>query len=106
ALMTLYKLIWEDFCSWYLEVIKPEYGKPIDAKTYSHAVSFFEIVLKALHPSCPSLPKSSGRSLANGKKVQVLWLQNGQRRALRSLNTARSVNPRHWGAPSMAKEIS
>jgi len=106
ALMTLYKLIWEDFCSWYLEMIKPEYGKPIDAKTYSHAVSFFEIVLKALHPSCPSLPKSSGRSLANGKKVQVLWLQNGQRRALRSLNTARSVNPRHWGAPSMAKEIS
>jgi valyl-tRNA synthetase len=68
ALMTLYKLIWEDFCSWYLEMIKPEYGKPIDAKTYSHAVSFFEIVLKALHPFMPFITEELWQELSEREK--------------------------------------
>ena len=53
ALHTVYKLIWTDFCAWYLEIIKPEFGKPIDAETYNSTVSFFETLLKILHPFMP-----------------------------------------------------
>lgn len=53
ALHLIYKLIWDDFCSWYLEMIKPEFGKPIDGTTYERTVDFFEDVLKALHPFMP-----------------------------------------------------
>lgn len=53
ALMTLYKLIWDDFCSWYLELIKPDYQKPIDKYTYCKTVELFETLLKLLHPVMP-----------------------------------------------------
>jgi valyl-tRNA synthetase len=53
ALMTAYKLTWDDFCSWYLEMIKPEFGKPIDEDTYTKTVGFFETVLTVLHPFMP-----------------------------------------------------
>jgi valyl-tRNA synthetase len=53
ALLTIYKLIWDDYCSWYLEIIKPEFGKPIDEKTYQKTIEFFETLLKALHPFMP-----------------------------------------------------
>jgi valyl-tRNA synthetase len=53
ALMCIYKLIWDDYCSWYLEMIKPEFGKPIDQETYTKTVSLFETLLKALHPFMP-----------------------------------------------------
>jgi valyl-tRNA synthetase len=53
ALMTTYKLVWNDFCSWYLEMVKPEFGKPIDRTTYDATAKFFEKVLKMLHPFMP-----------------------------------------------------
>ena len=53
ALMTIYKLIWDDFCSWYLEMVKPEFGKPIDQITYKSTIGYFETLLKALHPMMP-----------------------------------------------------
>ncbi|SHH59114.1 valyl-tRNA synthetase [Chryseolinea serpens] len=53
ALMTAYKLIWDDFCAWYLEMIKPEFGKPIDEATYLTTVDFFERLMKVLHPFMP-----------------------------------------------------
>ncbi|PKP52184.1 MAG: valine--tRNA ligase [Bacteroidetes bacterium HGW-Bacteroidetes-1] len=53
ALMGTYKLIWDDFCSWYLEMIKPEYGKPIDALTLEQTISFFEKLMQMLHPFMP-----------------------------------------------------
>ena len=53
ALYGVYKLIWDDFCAWYLEMIKPEFGKPIDAATYNKTISLFENVLKVLHPFMP-----------------------------------------------------
>jgi valyl-tRNA synthetase len=53
ALMTIYKLIWDDFCSWYLEMVKPEFGKPIDEATYHSTIGYFETLLKALHPFMP-----------------------------------------------------
>jgi valyl-tRNA synthetase len=53
ALMSTYKLVWDDFCAWYLEMIKPAYEQPIDKETYDATVSFFEGVLKILHPFMP-----------------------------------------------------
>jgi valyl-tRNA synthetase len=53
ALMATYKLVWDDFCAWYLEMIKPVYQHPIDSETYQKTISFFENVLKILHPFMP-----------------------------------------------------
>jgi valyl-tRNA synthetase len=53
ALKTIYSLIWDDFCSWYLEWIKPEFGQPIDGTVYSKTVYFFEELLQLLHPYTP-----------------------------------------------------
>ena len=53
ALHTVYKLVWTEFCAWYLEIVKPEFGKPIDAATYKSTIDFFETLLKILHPFMP-----------------------------------------------------
>jgi valyl-tRNA synthetase len=53
ALMATYKLVWDDFCSWYLELVKPEYQKPISKQAKEKTIHFFEKVLKVLHPFMP-----------------------------------------------------
>lgn len=57
ALMTTYKLVWDDFCAWYLEMIKPEFvdgkAKPLDKETYDATIHFFEQILKVMHPWMP-----------------------------------------------------
>ncbi len=53
ALMNIYRLFWEDFSSWYLEIIKPEFEKPLDRSTYKSTVDIFENLLKLLHPFMP-----------------------------------------------------
>ena len=53
ALMTTYRLVWDDFCSWYLELIKPPYGEPINSATYHSTIRIFEDLLKMLHPFMP-----------------------------------------------------
>jgi len=53
ALMAIYKLVWDDFCSWFLEMIKPAYQQPIDAKTYASAIYMMEQNMKLLHPFMP-----------------------------------------------------
>ncbi|MGB6084640.1 valine--tRNA ligase [Moheibacter sp.] len=55
VLMSVYKLIWDDFCSWYLEAVKPEFGKPIDRQTYDVTVEYLGNCLKILHPFMPFL---------------------------------------------------
>ena len=55
ALMSTYKLVWDDFCSWYLEIIKPNYGSPIDTVTYNKTIGQIEKILKLLHPFMPFL---------------------------------------------------
>ena len=53
ALMSTYKTVWDDFCSWYLEMIKPAYGHPIDQKTYDETLHVFEEILKLVYPFTP-----------------------------------------------------
>ncbi|WP_443943947.1 valine--tRNA ligase [Pedobacter sp. AW1-32] len=55
ALMTTYKLVWDDFCAWYLEMVKPAYQQPIDAESFKATVGFFEQIIKLLHPNMPFL---------------------------------------------------
>ena len=53
ALMTVYKLFWDEFSSWYLEMVKPAYGQPIDNQSYEATLKFFDALLKMLHPFMP-----------------------------------------------------
>lgn len=72
ALMTLYKLIWSDFCSWYLEWIKPGYQEPIDETTYLATVKHFEQILKALHPFMPFITEELWHELAERPQNSAL----------------------------------
>lgn len=53
ALMSTYKLVWDDFCSWYLEMVKPDFGMPIEKIIFDATIHFFENILKVLHPWMP-----------------------------------------------------
>ena len=53
ALMSTYKTVWDDFCSWYLEMIKPAYGHPIDKQTYEETIGIFDKILKLVYPFTP-----------------------------------------------------
>jgi len=55
ALIATYKLVWDDFCAWYLEMVKPVYQQPIDAATHKATIQFFENILKIVHPFMPFL---------------------------------------------------
>ncbi len=63
ALMTVYKLVWDDFCSWYLELIKPEYGKPMDRESYGFVIGMAERVLRILHPFMPFISEELWQDL-------------------------------------------
>lgn len=67
ALMAVYKLFWDEFSSWYLEVIKPSYGSPIDGSTYSETMKFFEVLLQLLHPFMPFITEELWQHLAERK---------------------------------------
>jgi valyl-tRNA synthetase len=64
ALMSIYKLIWDDFCAWYLEMVKPVYGEPMNQSTYETTVAFFEELMKLLHPYMPFITEEIWQSMA------------------------------------------
>jgi len=64
ALLATYKLIWDDFCAWYLEMVKPEFGKPIHKETLTKTVDFFESILKVLHPFMPFITEELWHELS------------------------------------------
>ena len=82
ALMAIYKLFWDEFSSWYLEMIKPVYGQPIDRVTYLQTLDCFEILLKQLHPFMPFI-------------TEELWQHIDERQENESIMTTRllPVNP-------------
>ena len=67
SLMSLYTFTWDDFCSWYLEMIKPSFGEGIDAATKEHAISVFENILKMLHPFIPFVTEEAYHLLSDRK---------------------------------------
>jgi len=76
ALMSIYKLLWEDFCSWLLELIKPEYGQPIDRETYEKVLLLFENNLRILHPFMPFLTEELWHFIAERKPGEALTVSS------------------------------
>ena len=74
ALMAVYKLIWDDFASWLLEIVKPAYNQPIDARTYNEVIAVFENNLKVLHPFMPFLTEEIWQYIAERTPQQALML--------------------------------
>lgn len=74
ALMTVYKLFWDEFSSWYLEIIKPAYQQPIDAKTLSEALGFFEELCILLHPFTPFITEELWQHLGDRKAGESICL--------------------------------
>ncbi len=72
ALMAIYKLVWDDFCSWFLEMIKPGYQQPIDSATFKKAIEMLEANLKLLHPFMPFLTEEIWQHIAERTPEQAL----------------------------------
>ncbi|MDX5326556.1 MAG: valine--tRNA ligase [Bacteroidota bacterium] len=81
ALMATYKLVWDDFCSWYLEAIKPAYGSPIDRQTHEKTIEFFERLLGILHPFMPFITEEIWHFLTERPESQTImfnaWPEGG-----------------------------
>lgn len=72
ALMAIYKLVWDDFCSWFLEMIKPAYQQPIDRTTFNKAIEMLENNLKLLHPFMPFLTEEIWHHIAERSSEEAL----------------------------------
>ncbi|MBQ2366774.1 MAG: valine--tRNA ligase [Bacteroidaceae bacterium] len=76
ALMSVYTLFWDEFSAWYLEMIKPAYGSPIDAATYEATLGFFNDLLRLLHPFMPFITEELWQSLSERKEGESLMTQS------------------------------
>lgn len=74
ALMAAYKLVWDDFCSWYLEMIKPAYQQPIDRATLDVTIGFFEKLMQVLHPFMPFITEEIWHLLAERSDTGTIML--------------------------------
>lgn len=74
SLMALYKLFWDDFCAWYLELVKPAYGQKMDTATYNATVDFFDALLRLLHPYMPFITEELWQNLKPRKKGDTIML--------------------------------
>ena len=72
ALMAVYRLFWDEFSSWYLEMIKPAYGQPIDKKTYGMTLEYFDALLRLLHPFMPFITEELWQHLAERKEGESI----------------------------------
>ncbi len=72
ALMAIYKLVWDDFCSWFLEMIKPGYQQPIDGVTFGHAIAALEDIMRLLHPFMPFLTEEIWQHISARSTDQAL----------------------------------
>ena len=72
ALMAVYKLFWDEFSSWYLEMVKPAYGQPIDATTFNQTLAFFETLLKMLHPFMPFITEELWQHIYDRKEGESI----------------------------------
>ena len=72
ALHLLYKLIWDDFCSWYLEAIKPNFGEPVSTEVYNKTIQYFEELMKVLHPFMPFLSEELWQNISERTVEEAL----------------------------------
>ena len=72
ALMKVYRLFWDDFSSWYLEIVKPEYQSPVDTETYNITIEFFDKLLRLLHPFMPFITEEIWHYLTDRKEKESI----------------------------------
>ena len=72
--MKAYKLFWDEFSGWYLEIIKPDYQKPVDKKTYNSTVVIFDKLMRVIHPFMPFITEEIWQLLAERKKGESLMV--------------------------------
>src|SRR5688572_7217985 len=81
VLMSVYKLIWDDFCSWYLEIIKPGLGQAVQPKVFDATIGYFESLMKLLHPFMPFISEELWHSIAERKEMDCIivakWPDSG-----------------------------
>ncbi len=75
ALMAIYKLFWDDYCSWFLELVKPEFGKAVDGRTYEAAVVFFEKLIKLIHPVMPFITEELWQAMERRHDGETIMFQ-------------------------------
>ena len=75
ALMVVYKLFWDEFSSWYLEMVKPAYGQPIDSVTYEKTLGFFDTLLKLLHPFMPFITEELWQHIYDRQQGESIMTQ-------------------------------
>ena len=76
ALMTVYKLFWDEFSSWYLEMVKPAYQKPIDRKTYEATLGYFDSLLRLLHPFMPFITEELWQAICERKDGESIMVSD------------------------------
>ena len=89
ALILVYKLFWDEFSSWYLEMVKPAYGQPIDKKTYEFTLHFFDVLLRQLHPFMPFITEELWQHIYDrkpGESIMVAQLETFCGRDLQAAN--------------------
>ena len=99
ALMEVYHLFWDEFSSWYLELVKPAYGSPVDAKTYAAVLGHFDHLLHLLHPFMPFITEELWHHLAERKDGESIMVsaqsiaapEEGDAKLLADFESAKSV---------------
>jgi len=74
ALMAVYKLFWDEFSSWYLELVKPAYQQPIDQATYTATLGYFDALLRLLHPFMPFITEELWQALTNRRENESIMI--------------------------------
>ena len=97
ALHLIYKLIWDDFCSWYLEAIKPNFGEGISQEVYDKTIAFFEDLMKLLHPFMPFLTEELWQNISERNKDEALVItqqksaQSFDNECIKSFETSKEI---------------
>lgn len=97
GLHLIYKLIWDDFCSWYLEAIKPNYGEGISQEVYDKTIAYFEELMKLLHPFMPFLTEELWQNIAERTPENALIISKQKK--------AENVNNKKLEEFDFAKEL-
>ncbi len=75
ALMAIYRLFWDSYCSWFLEMVKPAYGEAVDRRTYDATVNFFEKLIKLIHPVMPFITEELWQAMDNRREGETIMFQ-------------------------------
>ena len=97
ALMKVYRLFWDDFSSWYLEIVKPEYQSPVDSATYNTTLEFFDKLLRLLHPFMPFITEEIWHYLTDREEKESIVISD--------LPVAKSYNKKITGYFDQVKEV-